>query len=197
MTNFCCLLSLVSLNLLPSLCPLPFHLEALVCHLLCGASQQPLTGRPGLCAHLTESQSPVHRPSLAHRLHTAIPSARNARLPLPVSPSANSSSPPASQGSYPKACDSLAWLLLFQQLPEADLGSRHFSPQAQPSDYPRKHLINDLGISWWLRGLAPALGPGLDPGVRGSNPTLGSLHGACFSLCLCLCLSFSLSLCLS
>ena len=29
----------------------------------------------------------------------------------------------------------------------------------------------------------------------GSSPTLGSLHGACFSLCLCLCLSLSLSHC--
>ncbi|XP_077735761.1 TBC1 domain family member 1 isoform X3 [Canis aureus] len=38
-----------------------------------------------------------------------------------------------------------------------------------------------------------SLGP--DPRDPGSSPTLGSLRGACFSLCLCLCLS--LSLCLS
>ena len=37
-------------------------------------------------------------------------------------------------------------------------------------------------------------GLGCDPGVLGSSPTLGSLHGACFSLCLCLCLSLSVSL---
>ena len=30
-----------------------------------------------------------------------------------------------------------------------------------------------------------------DPGVPGSSPTSGSLHGACFSVCLCLCLSLS------
>ena len=39
-----------------------------------------------------------------------------------------------------------------------------------------------------------AFGSGCDPGVPGSSPTLGSLHGACFSLCLCLCLSLFLSL---
>ena len=33
--------------------------------------------------------------------------------------------------------------------------------------------------------------PGCDPGVPGSSPVSGSLHGACFSLCLCLCLSVS------
>ena len=38
---------------------------------------------------------------------------------------------------------------------------------------------------------------GRDPGDPGSSPALGSLHGACFSLCLCLCLSLSLSLCVS
>ena len=34
---------------------------------------------------------------------------------------------------------------------------------------------------------------GRDPGDLGSSPTLGSLHGACFSLCLCLCLSLRVS----
>ena len=48
----------------------------------------------------------------------------------------------------------------------------------------------------WLRGLAPPLAPGRDPGVLGSSPASGSLPGACFSLCLCLCLPLSLSLCL-
>ena len=33
------------------------------------------------------------------------------------------------------------------------------------------------GIPGWLSGLAPAFGPGRDPGVPGSSPTLGSLHG--------------------
>ena len=54
-----------------------------------------------------------------------------------------------------------------------------------------------LGIPGWLRDLAPAFGPGRDPGVPESSPTSGSQHGACFSLCLCLCLSLSLSLSLS
>ena len=40
------------------------------------------------------------------------------------------------------------------------------------------------GIPGWLSGLAPAFGSGWDPGVPGSSPTSGSLHGACFSLCL-------------
>ena len=46
---------------------------------------------------------------------------------------------------------------------------------------------NLMGIPRCLSGLAPAFGPGYDPGVLGSSPALGSLHGACFSLCLSLC----------
>ena len=48
-------------------------------------------------------------------------------------------------------------------------------------------------IPGWLSGLAPAFGPGRDPGVLGLSPTSDSLHGACSSLCLCL----SLSLCVT
>ena len=44
----------------------------------------------------------------------------------------------------------------------------------------------------WLSGRASAFGSGRDPGVLGLSPTLGSLHGACFSLCLYVCLSVSL-----
>ena len=36
-----------------------------------------------------------------------------------------------------------------------------------------------------------AFSSGRDPRVRGSSPTSGSMHGACFSLCPCLCLSLS------
>ena len=69
--------------------------------------------------------------------------------------------------------------------------------------------IEDQGIPGWRSGLAPAFGPGRNPGDSGSNPTLGSgrlrieshvvllawsLLGACFSLCLCLCLSLSMYL---
>ncbi|CAD7670708.1 unnamed protein product [Nyctereutes procyonoides] len=35
-------------------------------------------------------------------------------------------------------------------------------------------------LSWYMS----AFGSSCDPGVLGSNPTSGSLHGACFSLCL-------------
>ena len=44
------------------------------------------------------------------------------------------------------------------------------------------------GIPGWLSSLAPAFGPGHDPGVPGSSPASCSGHGACFSLFLCLCL---------
>ena len=53
--------------------------------------------------------------------------------------------------------------------------------------------ISKEGMPGWLRGWASAFGSGHDPGVLGSSPTWGSLHGACFSLCLCLCLSLSMS----
>ena len=39
----------------------------------------------------------------------------------------------------------------------------------------------------WLSGFSDAFSPGPDPGDWGSTPMLGSLQGACFSLCLCLC----------
>ena len=57
--------------------------------------------------------------------------------------------------------------------------------------------IKFQGIPGWRSGLAPAFGPGRDPGDLGSNPTSGSRRGACFSLCLCLSLSLSLSLCVT
>ena len=47
------------------------------------------------------------------------------------------------------------------------------------------------GIPGWLSSLAPAFGPGRDPGVPGSSPTSGSRHGACFSLLLSLSRSLS------
>ena len=49
------------------------------------------------------------------------------------------------------------------------------------------------GIPGWLSALVPAFCPGRDPGVPGSSPTTGFLHGACFSLHLCLCLSLCVS----
>ena len=50
-----------------------------------------------------------------------------------------------------------------------------------------------MGIPGWRSGLAPAFGPGRDPGDPGSNPTLGSrcMEPASPSACV----SASLSLC--
>ena len=53
-------------------------------------------------------------------------------------------------------------------------------------------LKKNEGIPGWFSRLAPAFGPGRDPGVPGSSPVSGSRRGACFSLSLCLCLSLSL-----
>ena len=46
-----------------------------------------------------------------------------------------------------------------------------------------------VGDPWVVQQFSAAFSPGHDPGVQGSSPTWGSLHGACFSL------SDSLSLC--
>ena len=53
-------------------------------------------------------------------------------------------------------------------------------------------LRKSRGIPGWRSGLAPAFGPGRDPGDPGLSPTLGSLQGACFSLPVLLPLSLSL-----
>ena len=52
------------------------------------------------------------------------------------------------------------------------------------------------GIPGWRSGLAPAFGPGRDPGDRGSNPTSGSrcMEPASPSACVSASLSLSLSL---
>ena len=53
-----------------------------------------------------------------------------------------------------------------------------------------------VGIPGWRRGLAPAFGPGRDPGDPGSNPTSGSwcMEPASPSACVSASLSLSLSL---
>ena len=53
------------------------------------------------------------------------------------------------------------------------------------------HLLGRLGGSAVEKS---AFSQGSGPGIPGSSPMLGSLHGACFSLCLCLCLSLPVSL---
>ena len=76
-------------------------------------------------------------------------------------------------------------------LPEERHGSMQ-GAQSHPNTSP--HLEGSVGQPGWLSGLVLAFSPGHDPGDLGSSPTLGSLHGAYFSLCLCLCcLSLSVS----
>ena len=50
------------------------------------------------------------------------------------------------------------------------------------------------GIPGWLSGLAPAFGPGRDPGDPGSSPTLGSRFMEPASPSACVSASLSLSL---
>ena len=58
-------------------------------------------------------------------------------------------------------------------------------------------IISNLGIPGWRSGLAPAFGPGRDPGDPGWNPMSGSrcMEPASPSAYVCLCLCLSLSLC--
>ncbi|CAD7688452.1 unnamed protein product [Nyctereutes procyonoides] len=61
----------------------------------------------------------------------------------------------------------------------------------------RLYAMNDnlkSRAAWVAQQFSAAFGPGPVPGDLGSGPMLGSLHGACFSLCLCLCAPLSLSL---
>ena len=62
------------------------------------------------------------------------------------------------------------------------------SDLASSTSIVRKHF---LGAPQWLSGWASAFDSGCGPGVLGLSPTLGSLHGACFSLCLSLLLCVS------
>ena len=51
-----------------------------------------------------------------------------------------------------------------------------------------KFIKRTSGTARVVQQFSTAFSAGRDPGVPGSSPTSGSLHGACFSLCLCLCL---------
>ncbi|CAK7321047.1 hypothetical protein VULLAG_LOCUS23050 [Vulpes lagopus] len=48
------------------------------------------------------------------------------------------------------------------------------SVKSQKQDLRGPSRPHALGIPGWRSGLAPAFGPGCDPGVPGSNPTSGS-----------------------
>ena len=48
-------------------------------------------------------------------------------------------------------------------------------------------IIEDhLGAAPMAQRFSATFSPGRDPGDPGSSPALGSLHGACLSLCFCL-----------
>ena len=57
------------------------------------------------------------------------------------------------------------------------------------------YIVPVLSIRYEFQGsrvaqqFSATIGLGPDPGDQASSPALGSLHGACLSLCLCLCLS--------
>ena len=64
----------------------------------------------------------------------------------------------------------------------------------------RKVYINLYAIPGWRSGLAPAFGPGRDPGDSGLNPTSGSRYmepaspSACVSACIYLSLSLTVTI---
>ena len=64
---------------------------------------------------------------------------------------------------------------------KAGQGDRRRSIKEPANHTSHRSKIENTGTPRWLRGLAPAFGPGHDPGVLGSSPTSGSLRGACFS----------------
>ena len=81
-------------------------------------------------------------------------------------------------------------------IPEAFQYLEHQSPK-EPGDSisPGCTFTNEepraAPVAQWF---GAACSPGCDPGVAGLSTTLGSLCGACFSLCLCLCLCVCVSL---
>ena len=85
------------------------------------------------------------------------------------------------------------------QLPVSDRGSAvpSLTSVSQMGPISMQVLKANVGIPGWHSGLAPAFGPGRDPGDPGSNPTSGSRcmepasPSACVSssVCVCVCLS--------
>ena len=77
---------------------------------------------------------------------------------------------------------------------------REHCPELRENPNPHKaqspHFPRPTGheTSRWVRDWVSSFGSGHDPRVLGLSLALGSLWGACFSLCLCLCLSLSLDL---
>ena len=82
-----------------------------------------------------------------------------------------------SMTSLPKACP----MELFR--PEwrtSHLFLLHFIPSNSAQSPQLFKITCDSGTLEWLSRWATAFGSGHDPGVLGSSPTTGSLHGACF-----------------
>ena len=80
----------------------------------------------------------------------------------------------------------------FQQMVLGKFDSHMQKNETRPPSYTihkNPYLKCIYGKPGWLSGLAPAFSPGRDPEDLGSNPALGSLHGAYFSLCFSLCIS--------
>ena len=94
----------------------------------------------------------------------------------------------------------------FHCLPPGSPASSSALPTGRPASLlPSSGFLLFLGLSktsfkvgsgdtWVAQWLRSAFSSGHDPGVLGSSPASGSLHGACFSLSLCLCFCLSVSL---
>ena len=89
----------------------------------------------------------------------------------------------------------ILYLLEFQceqtarkQIPHLSFASsKTFSPRCLVKDH-------EIGIPGWRSGIAPAFGPGRDPGDPGSNPMSG-MEPASPSACVSASLSLSLCVC--
>ena len=83
-------------------------------------------------------------------------------------------------GSHPASSSQISGYLLLPLLPSLMHSRTLFLFLSEIKSFKK----GKKGQPGWLSGFAPAFSPGHDPGVLGSSPTSGSLHGTCFSLSL-------------
>ena len=83
--------------------------------------------------------------------------------------------------------------ILLEDLTDHDVSCFLFDKTQHLNTSDENKISDERGFPGWLSSLVPAFSLGRDPGVLESGPALGSLHGACFSLCLCLCPSLYVS----